>query len=468
MRIYLRIITNSFYFLGKSVSLLTIKNAKMAMTTGEIVVLVFLIIIVAIVIWYFAIAYMFGQTLNNFSYTRGANLDTKDKNKGVVKMTCEQGNEICTWKATAICSGAESAASNSEGGPEPISNGDSGNSAYGQFDVNNTIDLTTDMSTKANGKQNYTYNFDVTNRTFGKSPNAKTCPMNYDPTTGAGQRPQLIATYTCIPKGTKCVTSNPNPPPPPKSFSRVGTIAGMTTISANNLGAMCGTNKKGDILCTGNYKSGPSTQWNQIQGSASQVSLADGAMMSGVGTTGGMAYWLTNYTDPTNIWRGIPVTGGLKIQASCTTIKTANFYNGNIIGNNVAPGQTNQLWLYNMGPNTMTLLNPKNWVNFDSNTNGDLCGITSSGGVECYSDGGKGAKIGSNQVSFNPVSISVNSKGKICTTSSSGDILCTDMNTLNNPKWETVSKGQNFSMLSITDDNNICAIKNTDGSVWCK
>ena len=436
----------------------------MAMTTGEIVVLIFLIIIVAIIIWYFAVAYQFGQTLNNFSYTRGANLDTKDKNKGTVKLTCEQGNEICVWKATAICSGAISSASNSEGGPEPISNGGSGNSAYGQFDVNDTIDLTKDMSGKANGKQNYTYNFDVTNRSFGKS----TCPMNYDTKTGAGQRPQLIATYTCIPKGTKCVSSNPIPPPP-KTFSRVGTITGMTTISANNLGAMCGTNKKGDISCTGNYKSGPSTQWNQIQGSASQVSLADGATMSGVGTTGGVAYWLPNYTSPINNWQGVPGTGGLKIQASCTTTKLFNsFLEAKVVGNNVTPGQTNQLWMYDIGHNNMTLLNPYNWVNFDSNTNGDLCGITSSGGIECYSGGGKGPKIGSNQVSFNPVSISVNSKGKVCTASSSGDILCTDMSTLNNPKWETVSKGQNFSMLSITNDNTICAIKNTDGSIWCK
>jgi len=469
--IYLHITTSLFYFLRKSVSSLTIKNVKMAMTTGEIVVLVFLIIIVAIIIWYFAIAYMFGQTLNNFSYTRGANLDTKDKNKGAVKMTCEQGNEICTWKATAICSGAISGASNSEGGPEPISNGDADNSAYGQFDVYNTIDLTKDMSSKANGKQNYTYNFDVTNRTFGKSPNAKTCPMNYDTKTGAGQRPQLIATYTCIPKGTKCVSSNPIPPPipvPPKSFSRIGTVTGMTTISINNKNQICSTNNKGEILCSANYKS-PSVQWSTLPGLASQVSLSDSGSMSAV-TSSGTCFYLNNFADPNSKWVGIPGTissPNNKVQSSWTTNRLFNSGQQKVIGNIMNNGLTNQLWTSSTTDKEVNKLNIYNLGNFDSNTNGDICGVGAAGfgDLGCYSV--NGSVIGASRASFNPVSISVNSKGVVCTTSSSGDILCTDANTLNNPTWETVSKGQKFSMLSIANDNTICAIKNTDGSVWC-
>lgn len=432
----------------------------MAMTTGEIVVLVFLIIIVAIIIWYFAIAYMFEQTLNNFSYTRGANLDTKDKNKGVVKMTCEQGNEICTWKATAICSGAISAASNSEGGPEPISNGDTGNSAYGQFDVNNTIDLTKDMSSKANGKQNYTYNFDVTNRNFG----GKTCPLNYDTKTGAGQRPQLIATYACIPKGTKCVSSNPIPPipVPPKSFSRIGTVTGMTTISINNKNQICGTNNKGEILCSANYKS-PSVQWSTLPGLASQVSLSDFGSMSAV-TSSGTSFYLNNFENYKSGWAQVPGDGGLMMPSSWSTNRLFSSGQQNIIGNSVTPGWPN-LWKGSPAPQDPTQLNPRDWNKFDSNTNGDMCGIGKSGNVQCYSTAG--ALIGSNVVSFNPSSISVNSKGTVCTTSSSGDILCTDMNTLSNPIWKTISKGQNFSMLSIANDGTICSIKNTDGSIWC-
>jgi len=440
----------------------------MGMTAGEIVILVFLLIIVALVIWYFAIAFMYGQKLNNFSYTRGANLDTKDKNKGTVNMSCEQGAEICVWKATAICSGPNSS-SNTELGPEPISNGLNGNSAYGQFDVNNTIDLTKDMATKADGKQNYSYNFDVTNRNFGGS-GGKACPMNYDPKTGAGQRPQLIATYSCIPPGTKCVSSippTPGPPPPPppdNNFSRIGSVTNITTLSINNNNQICSTDNKGIIQCLDNFKS-PSSQWKKLDGGLSQISLSDSGSLSGIGSTDGIAYYGTNFNNP--VWSGIPGTGkGENIRPSWTSNRLFGPGVKNVIGNML--GQSNMIWVSNPDNSTPTYYKNSiyGFMNFDSNSNGDICGITGNK-VNCVDKNGTGSGIITSP--FTPVYVSLNSKGLLCATTSTGDISCATMSswTQNNPTWTTVSKGQNFSAISVNDNGTICAAKNTDGSVWC-
>ena len=190
-------------------------------STSEIVIIVFLVVLLALAIWWFAVSYKYGKTLDNFSYTRGANLDTGiigdgKTGMGQVTMSCELGSEICVYKADAICTGAINSMSNVEGGPEPISNGK--NSDYGDFDPTTTINLTHDISNLANGKQTYTYDFNATRASF----NGKLCPYNqYDQKTGSGQRPQLIATYTCIPKGTKC-TSSPKPVPPQSDNFQVG------------------------------------------------------------------------------------------------------------------------------------------------------------------------------------------------------------------------------------------------------
>ena len=103
----------------------------------------------------------------------------------------------------------ELAESNNEGGIEPISDGlGAGNTSYGDFDPKNTNDLTAEMSKAANGQQSVPYTFDGTKMTFG----GQSCPyMNYNSVTGAGPRPQLIATYTCIPSGTQCVSSISKP-----------------------------------------------------------------------------------------------------------------------------------------------------------------------------------------------------------------------------------------------------------------
>jgi hypothetical protein len=174
--------------------------------TYQIVILVFLIVVLVIASWWFAVAYRHGTTLNDFSYTRGANLDTGtvgNGNTGIgeVDLKCGPGTEICVYKATGICSGALNATTNVEGGIEPIS---ADSATYGNFDPNTTIDLTADLSKLANGQQTYNYNFNASQAVFG----GKVCPFgNYNQKNNIGPRPQFISTYTCIPKGSSCTSS---------------------------------------------------------------------------------------------------------------------------------------------------------------------------------------------------------------------------------------------------------------------
>jgi hypothetical protein len=178
-------------------------------SAGEIVVIVVLFAVLAIAIAWFVIAYQYRQTLTVFSYTKGANLDTGTVGQGTsgagaVVMTCDVDREICVWRATAVCTGSISSESNTEGGIEPISNGlgqtgGLNGSPYGDFDPVNTVDLTSQLS-KGNGQQKFIYDFEGKTLNFGGT----TCPISYNQTTGSGVRPQLIATYSCIPTGSVC------------------------------------------------------------------------------------------------------------------------------------------------------------------------------------------------------------------------------------------------------------------------
>ncbi len=175
-------------------------------SAGEIVTIVVLFAALAIAIWWFTISYQYRKTLTAFSYTKGANLDTATVGQGntgvgAVSMTCDQDRELCVWEATAICTGTNGQ-TNHEDGFEPISNGST--SPYGNFDPTTTANLTPALSTAANGKQSYVYNFNGNSLTFGNKGN---CPLTYNIKDGSGTRPQLIATYTCIPKGTPCISS---------------------------------------------------------------------------------------------------------------------------------------------------------------------------------------------------------------------------------------------------------------------
>ena len=172
---------------------------------SDIVIIVGLVVGIAIATWWFVVAYKYGKTVDQFSYARGANLDTGNTGKGNIVLQCDNNTEICVNKATAICTGAINQLSNTEGGPEPIANGLNNTGMYGDFNKNNTVDLTGQLSKLANGKNIYEYCFDATGMTFGGG----ACPFSsFDKKTGVGQRPQLIATYTCMPKGTPCKISS--------------------------------------------------------------------------------------------------------------------------------------------------------------------------------------------------------------------------------------------------------------------
>lgn len=183
----------------------------MAISTGEIMILAVLIAVIALAMWWFGVAYNYRTTIQNNSYARGANLDTGAVSpftgKGTINMVCGDNREICVWSATSICTGAESVISNTESGPEPIS----GNPVnYGEFDPNTTVDLTSSFI-KANGSQTFSINFDGAQLKYG----GKTCPLTYNPKDGTGTRPQVIATYACVPPGSTCTSSKPIPPSPP-------------------------------------------------------------------------------------------------------------------------------------------------------------------------------------------------------------------------------------------------------------
>jgi hypothetical protein len=426
----------------------------MPMSAGMIMTITFLITTAGVIIWYFAVAYKYKQTLNNFSYTRGANLDTLDKNKGAVDLTCESGAEICVWRANAICTGAINSQSNTEGGPEPISNGLNGNSAYGNFDINNTIDLTADMAGKANGKQSFTYNFDVTNKNFG----GKMCPNTYNTKTGAGQRPQLIATYACIPKGSKCQSSKPPTPPippTPPSFQQVKGISGAVNVSVNNNNQICGSSSpsKFTVQCVDNYN-GNSPKTYTIPGYATQLSLSDTGGLLGVGATNNV-FSLNNFKTGSQ-WSNITSTVGQNISVS-NRFGTS----GTIAGSTL---QDTYTWVMPKGSGGTNKLAVYGWNVLDSNANGDLCGIA-YGNVQFLSASNyAGSPITVPTPTFTPTSVSINKTGKMCATSSKGDVWCTSSPI--NPVWNSVSTGQNFTNVSINDKGSVCANKN-DGSVWC-
>jgi len=173
----------------------------MPISTGEIVMLIFLALILGVATWWFVVAYQYRKTLNMFAYTRGANVDPgPGKSTGTVDMKCDSEREICVWRATAYCTGTNGVINN-EIIPGAYSNGEKGNPIpYGGFDVvakTGAVDLTSILSKTANGKESYTHKFDG-----GMAFAGKCVPRTSSETT----RPQLIATYSCIPKGQKCTT----------------------------------------------------------------------------------------------------------------------------------------------------------------------------------------------------------------------------------------------------------------------
>lgn len=161
-------------------------------STGEIVLIAFFAVVLGVAIWWFAVAYHYGTTISDFSYSRGANIDPgPGKSTGSVQMTCDSDREICVTRATVICTGTNGVANFDISPLNPYASGLDGKTTYGDFNPSTTADLTKTLSDAANGKQSFTYDFD----------GDKSLPTCKGPGT---IRPQLIASYTCIPKGQKC------------------------------------------------------------------------------------------------------------------------------------------------------------------------------------------------------------------------------------------------------------------------
>lgn len=430
------------------------------LSAGEIALYATIIIVVVIVIWYFAVAFGYSRTLDNFSYTRGANLDTGESGKGSVNMNCENGDEICVWQATGICSGAINAENNFEGGPEPFSDGLKPGMSYGQFDINNTIDLTKDMSDLANGKQAYTYDCDLTLKKFG----GKVCPNNYNSKTGAGQRPQLISTYTCIPKGSKCVSSintipltpiipvNPNPPPPgPPGFSKIGTLKNVTNLTLNNNNQICAvsSDNKTDtsVYCINDYTSG--NDWSTHYGSLNFLSLSPNS--SAIGGTNNTD---TAYINPdifSKNWTQLPLKNRFisMIDASSWCLVRSD---GSISCTS---------------PINSKISSPLNLVSVVANETGNVVAMDNEGNIY-YNINWKNAPgstlpLTKLSTTFKAKSISLNSSMLYVTTTNGKAFFTRNLNSVSWLEDTTIS---GLTNIVINDKPNRCGI-DKNGNVWC-
>ena len=174
--------------------------------TSEILTIAILIILIIVAIFWAITVYKRRKSLENFSYQQGANLDTGLVGNGItgagtVNFQCALNEEICLWRATAICSGI-GPTGNEEASVTPFSNGVNSPTPYGDFNVNSTIDLTSAISSVVNGESITSYDFDNSKLTWPAG--LGQCISTYDQTSGQGIRPQLIATYACIPRGSTC------------------------------------------------------------------------------------------------------------------------------------------------------------------------------------------------------------------------------------------------------------------------
>jgi len=166
-------------------------------TTTEIVLLVMLTIGLGVAIWWFVVAEKYKSYLRDYSYSRGANV----LNGQTAQLTCGPDKEICVYRATQICTrpGNNNFETSSL---EPIASGDEkidgARAFYGDFNPATTHDLTQDMGAKCNGKEKCDYPFSAASG--WQAPNGVACNGNT----------QLIATYACIPKGTKCQAWSPS------------------------------------------------------------------------------------------------------------------------------------------------------------------------------------------------------------------------------------------------------------------
>ena len=155
--------------------------------------LIVVFIIFSLAVWNLIIVVKYKNKLDGYSYTRGANKSTP----GAVKLKCGNGKEICVYRATQICTNPT--VNNFEKDEtDPIDSGYNNPNNYGKFNTQTTVNLKNDMSKKCDRKQECIYNFagKWSGETDGQSL-----------LTECGGNTQLISTYTCIPKGSKCKSS---------------------------------------------------------------------------------------------------------------------------------------------------------------------------------------------------------------------------------------------------------------------
>jgi len=156
-------------------------------STTTLVLILVLIVGLALTIWHFSVSYMFKLHMDDYAYTRGANVEEGDK----VTLTCDTDHKICVYRATEICTKQDS--KNFETTRyEPI---DVSPGNYGDFDPKTTRDLTKFLQSRV-GEDSSSYSFEYNNswRTAKDAPPSLQCD---------GKK-QIIATYTCIPRHHDC------------------------------------------------------------------------------------------------------------------------------------------------------------------------------------------------------------------------------------------------------------------------
>lgn len=148
----------------------------MAVSTGEIFFVLLLGVGLIIAIWVYIASSKESTTYNSQAYARGANL----KGPGNALLTCDSGTTIQVAQATMVCH--DPTTQNFENPTtDPFL-------MMGDFDPATTVDLTADMSSACDTKGVCSYKFSSSNDPTGNF----VC--------SASGTPQLIATYTCVPK----------------------------------------------------------------------------------------------------------------------------------------------------------------------------------------------------------------------------------------------------------------------------
>jgi hypothetical protein len=427
-------------------------------STSEIVILVALALVLALVIFYFVVAYKYGQTLNVFAYTRGANLDTASTNgKGTVELKCDSARTICVEQATLICTGAENALSNTEAGPEPIANGSNSKVPYGNFDPNTTVDLTTELS-KFNGMQNATFEFDGLE--IFKNHNQKTCStFNYKPD-GSGTRPQLIATYTCVPKGTSCKGSSTctSGPCQTKPCQNGGTCTSKNNIcTCTCINGYSGDNCEISPTCT----SGP-CQNKPCQNGGTCTSKNGVCICTCINGYSGTNCEIPPPTCTSGPCQNSPCQNGGTCTSKngvCTCI-CANGYSGN---NCEIPPNNNTFFTVKGPPGVI-------FSDVGTNNKGQMCGLSGNNipsNVWCTD----------NYLTENPVwtqftggqlsNISVTDTNLVCGSGINNVPYCSTI-TPNNPSWKSYAGITSY--MSAGSNGDFCSVNQnmTGNNLWCQ